>query len=443
MNSHLGLCSILLLFCLAGCDTGSKEAPAATKNSSAADPTAVTLFVEPVATVLVEAATESLLHWRKYADYKPALILFSNDPFLTPVPKPLHEQAINLVRNGTPEQIKARAVDVSPNPLLMHPMAVDVALRAGLFSELVWILPLKVDDPMPPLEVFRQKMIDGNLLSQTEAESLTAQDDNFVGTWRGIPVSIAKLTAIPQPKTPALIHFDLSFFKPLYKNEVSTPLYPLVLNSLRKIREADISSIGATISQSNLGGALSLKIRFLAKDLSHLIEHPTSLDEDLPELQFRRTQNLYLEQFMKKEEVLENCLKMEGLAPDDASVKFGLYHANREMQRGNQALEYLEKAVDLDPMYAYEYIYLAETAVEKNRPEAALSMLKKAHETFPDNPLISIMEADINLRLGHRESALKLLDQLQTLPWSEIYDQDVPGRLEQMKKVAENLPAGH
>jgi tetratricopeptide (TPR) repeat protein len=448
LNSRIIVFLLLILFCLPGCDTSqegavTEKAKAAQQEKPLPEIKPVTLLSDPIDVALVETATAALPIWRDYAAHKPALILFSNDPFLTPVPEPLHDQAMKLVRSGNPAQIKARAVDISPNPLLMHPMAVDAALKAGFFSELVWILPLNDEEPLPPLDALRQKMLDNGLLSKAEAKSFAAEGDHYTVVLRGIPVIIGTLAHIPLPKSPAWVHIDLSIFKPLYKNEVSTPLYPLVLDTLRKIRAAGISSVGVTISQSNLGGALSLKVRFLGKDLGHLLEHPASIDKDLPELQFRRTQNLYLEQFMKKEEILENCLKMEALAPEDPSVKFDLYHANREMQRGNQALEYLEKAVALDSMYAYEYFYLTETAVEKNRPAAALSMLEKARETFPGNPLTRIMEADINIRLGHREAALNLLDQLQSLPWSKVYDQDVPERLENMKKIAESLPVDH
>jgi len=448
VNAHVIFCLLIILFCLPGCDNSQKvgvtaDIKATHQKKTTPEIKTATLLVDSINVTLVETATAALPLWRDHASHKPALMLFSNDPFLTPVPEPLHDEVMDLVRSGKPAQIKARAVDISPNPLLMHPMAVDAALKAGFFSQLIWILPLKADEPLPAMDVLRQKMLDTGLLSQSEAKSFSAEGEHYTAVLRGIPVTIGTLAHIPRPKNPAWIHFDLSLFKPLYKNEVSTPLYPLVLDTLKKIRAASISSVGATISQSNLGGAISLKVRFLGKDLSHLLEFPASIDEDLPELQFRRSQNLYLEHFVKKEEILENCLHMEILAPEDASVKFDLYYANREMQRGKQALKFLEKAVVLDPMYAYEYVYLAETAVEKKRPAAALDMLEKARKTFPDNPVIRIMEADINIGLGRRETAVDLLDQLQSLPWSKVYDQDEPGRLENMKKSAESLPAGH
>jgi len=453
LNARLIPLLLALTYCLFGCDSPPNDKPVQppvelkglpAKEAPSPKTEPATFLIDPVDVKLVETATAALPIWRDHAAQKPALVLISNEPFLDRIPDPIQTESTALVRNGTPAQIKARAVDITANPLLMHTMAVSAALQAGLFSELTWILPVRDEESLPPLPTFRQMMLDRNLVSQAEAESFAETGDHYyTAVLRGVPVTFGTLSHIPQTKTSAWVHIDLSVFKPLYKNEVSTPLYPLVLNSLKDIRSAGIPCIGASISQSNLGGALSLKVRFLGKDLRYLVQHPESVDEDLPELQFRRAQNHYLEQFMKKEEILENCLKMEALAPEDASVKFDLYHANRELQRGNQALEYLEKAVALDPIYAYEYFFLAETAIEKKRPDAALSMLDKAQQTFPENPLVRILKADVNIQLGRREAALDLLGQLRTLPWSKVYDQEMPDRLEEMKKIAGELPVHH
>ncbi len=438
---------LLVLLTLVGCESrnddqvvGKDNMPAQKVPAPEIKPEA--LFHEPVNAILVETATAALPIWRKYAPIKPALILFSNDPFLEPIPTELEDQAIEMVRNGSADQIKTRAVDITPNPLLLHRMAVDAAIKADFFSEIIWVLPSKDDAPLPPLEDFRQSMVEAGLISQTEAATLTKQGGSFSGSFRGMPVMIGNLSAIPLPKNPAWIHFDLSFFKPLYKNEVSTPLYPLIFDAFRKIRSAKLISIGATISSSNLGGPLSLKIRFIGRDLAHLIANPESLDASLPELQARRAQNLYLEQFMKKDEILKNCLAMEELAPDDATVKFDLYNVRRTHKQGELALESLDQAVALDPVYALEYIELANTAVEKQRPDAALKLLGKARAIFPGNPLILMQDANLQGKLGHRDAAMALIQELKDLPWSKVYDKNMPEHLAQLEEAVQDVPVG-
>lgn len=441
LNYRFFTCTLFLLLSLIGCDSARDTAPAPVEPPPVAAPASLTLFVDPVDAVLVETATQALPTWRQYIENKPALILFSNDPFLDSVPAPLYDQAMELVRNGSQAQINARAVDISPNPLLMHGMAVDAALKAGLFSEIVWILPSESNAPLPPLDIFKQKLLKAKVATPEETESFARKGNVYTGILRGKPVTFGNLSAIPRPGAPAWVHFDLSFFKPLYTNEVNTPLYPLILNTLKTIRAAGMECIGASISHSNLGGEISLKVRFIGKDLAYLMGNPASLDKGLPELQLRRSQNLYLEQFIKKDDILANCQQMEKLAPDDATVKFDLYNAYREVKKGNLALDALRQAVLIDPMYAYEYIFLAEIALEKGRPDSALEMLDLARKIFPGNPTIPLLEANIQIILGQRAKALALVDQLKQLPWSTIYDPDMPARLKRLEQAALALPS--
>lgn len=430
---------------LTGCDSAKNEPPPANTNTSSQQKPlpelkTFTLLVDAGNVTLAETATAALPAWRVYAQHKPVLVLFSNDPFLYPVPAPLHAQTMELVRNGDLKQIKVRAVDITPDPLLLHRMAVDAALKAGFFSKLVWVLPNEGDKPLLPLEAFKQKMVDSGIATSEEAKSFALQGGTYSGVLRGIPISACGINAIPQQKAPAWVHFDLSFFKPLYRNEVSTPLYPLIFGVMKQIRTAHIPCVSASVSYSNLGGAIALKVRFIGQDLAHLIKNPDALDGGLPELQIRRAQNLYLEQFMKKDDILKNCQTMNKLAPDNASVKFDLYNAYREIKKGNMALESLRQAVVIDQMYAYEYIFLAETALNKGRPDAALEMLGLARKSFPGNPTIPLLEAKTQILLGHREPALSLVKELRTMPWSKVYDQEMTQRLEQLEKAAMSLP---
>jgi len=393
------------------------------------------LLHEPTKVTVVETATAAISVWRKASDKNLPLILFSGEPFLEPVPKQLSDQVAHLIREGTGEQISEKAVDITPNPLLLHRMAVSAALDNDLFSEIIWVLPGDDDAPLPP-----RTLAEKNLMTHADSQTLTLEGGGYSGMRLGKPITITRRTNLPNLDRPAWVHFDLSYFKPTYRNEVSTPLYPLVISTLKTIREARISTFGTTISLSNLGGMIALKVRFLGFELAHLLQHPESLDQPLPELQARRAQNLYLEQFFKTAEIAENTLKMETLAPNDAAVKYDLYLVHRTLKQGNRALVYLNQAVSLDPMYAYEYFYLAETAASKNRYSAALEMLENAKVVFTDNPVIPRMQADIYLTIQNRSKALETIEQLKTLPWSAAYDPDMPAQLKYMEDIAHQLP---
>ena len=84
---------------------------------------------------------------------------------------------------------------------------------------------------------------------------------------------------------------------------------------------------------------------------------------------------------------------METTHPTDPSVKYGLYQVSRDLKDATKALEYLQQAVSIDPVYALEYLQLFSVAKERNRPQQALKMLRLAEEALPDNPFISLRSA--------------------------------------------------
>ena len=95
----------IVLFFIAGCESQKEEtatlkqdAPAQEKPTPEIKP--AVLLHESINVTLVETATEALPIWRDYAPLKPALFLFSNDPFLEQIPAELEDQAIDLVRNA-------------------------------------------------------------------------------------------------------------------------------------------------------------------------------------------------------------------------------------------------------------------------------------------------------------------------------------------------------
>ena len=75
-------------------------------------------------------------------------------------------------------------------------------------------------------------------------------------------------------------------------------------------------------------------------------------------------------------------------------------------------------------------------AYEKKRPNEALRMLGLARKTFPDNFQITLQMAQLEAELGETEAALRLVEPLQKLSWSNVYYPDMPDAL---KRFVEQL----
>ena len=207
---------------------------------------------------------------------------------------------------------------------------------------------------------------------------------------------------------------------------------------LIRLRESRLPVIAATVSFSNLSGELPLSTRFLGGMVREFFSDPKRLDAAPSGQEKLRADAMYLENFFRKEEVLERYLAMEKAAPQDPSVKYDLYQTLRQFNRIKEAQEKLSAAVALDPVYGLEYLSLAELALEKERPDGALQMYEKAAAIFPDNPFILIYKARVYALLGHPEKVIEILSPLQAVAWSDIYFPQTKADVEGMLAAAKN-----
>jgi len=235
-----------------------------------------------------------------------------------------------------------------------------------------------------------------------------------------------------------VLHIDLSYFSPLYKGEIKTPLYPLLGQTLQQLRALGMTAGAVTLSRSNLDGGLPLETRFIGGDLAELFRRPELLDAPMPESWDRRSRTLYLANFFQKERIRELLEEMRRDAPEDASVSFALYQVLRQFREGSAALAELDRAVTLDPVYGREYLDLVPVALDKDQPDEALRMLDLAAKVFPDDPFIPLDRVGLLLRSGRGREGRDLLRRLQKLPWSPIYYPDMFQRLEGMAKASDD-----
>lgn len=431
----------LLLLCLCACDPQRQEsgAPATATAPVAASAAGsfTPLLKESVEPLLVEAPGEALAAWRPRGEERPALLLLANDPFLRPLPPGLTDEILALARSANPDELRRRGTARVPDPLLLPEMTVTAALRAGFFSRLIWVLPLAAEGEMN-LDTLRGQLREYGALTEEEAAALRPDGGGVSGTAQGLPLRIVPLAALTVPAEPVMLHIDLSYFSPLYKGEIKTPLYPLLGRTLQRLRTLNLSVGAVTISRSNLDGGLPLETRFIADDLAELFRRPELLDSPLPELWDRRSRTLYLANFFQKERIRDLLEEMRQEAPEDASVAYALYQVLRQFREGSAALAELDRAVALDPVYGREYLDLVPVALDKDQPDEALHMLDLAAKVFPDDPFIPVDRVGLLLRSGCGREGRDLLRRLQKLPWSPIYYPDMLQRLEGMAKASDD-----
>ena len=457
MNRFLLAC-ILPLILLSGCENRREEATVPTQEtavpsqetmvreqeatppiSSTVAPAAATsrLFEDAVEAKLVEYPTRALPVWRQFRQQQPALLLISNNPFLSPTPELLRDEINALLTSRADTEIIKRTNFSAPDILIQPDMALSAALGAGLFSSVYWVYPSTLDIEKIGLDKFKEQMLTLGLLSPAEATSLHLNDGSIQGHVRGVPFKAIHPKSLHSIKDPVVVHFDLSFFPSLYKGEIKTPLYSLIKETLNMLKAAAPQALAVTVSYSNLTSDLPLASRFIGPNLVSLMAQPALIDAKLPPLWELRRKALYLPNFFQADEINKLYLKMEQETPNDPSVKYGLYLNSRERKAGDQALNYLEKAVALDQTYGLEYLELASIATEKELPMQSLRMLRLATETFAENGFIALSLAQELLQNNQEEEARAIISRLETLPWSTTYYPGMPASLRQMTLASE------
>lgn len=436
----LAFCAILLI----GCEQNQQHAKP--ENASKAtqqkplisfekDP--VKLLQEPIEAVLVETPTEAIPEWRKYKEHKPALVILSNHPFLQQIPPAIQKEALQLILNGSQDEIDQKTVFHSANPTLLPQMAISAALQAGLFSKVIWVLPLPAETPMVFPAAIQIRLVTVKDISKEEASTLKVSDKLISGRLRNTPWEICKIDALPEVSEPVVLHIDLSYFSAIYQNEIITPLYTMLADVGTKIRDTGWEGLSATVSQSNFSGDISLKTRFLGQDISRLLIEPDLLNKEMPELWRQRSQALYLDNLFQKERIMNIYLNLEKNFPEDAAIKYGLFDISGQLKESKRALQYLDEAIAIDNIYALEYLALAERAAKKGSdPAAAYSLLEKASDVFGNDPFITLKKIGMHKEMGTLEHAIEMIKELQKLPWSPIFDPEMPQFLKELEKQA-------
>ncbi len=394
----------------------------------------------PVKTILVENAPEAIPTWREFSPIKPALVLLSQNPFLMPIPAQLKKEASQLVYHGTLQEFKTKATRLTANPVLLPGMALRAALESHFFSKIIWVLQNGDAKNSVSLKAFLEILINSGVATTDEANQFVQEKDIFSGRIGKTPILIVPWYTLKKIDQPVIVHFDLSFFKSRYQNEIKTPIYELTRTILRKLRETISEVYTVTVSSSHQSGKISLEVRFLRDFIARIFTQPELLNRPLKKNDARLRKALYLENFFQKERVRKLYLAMEKESPADASVAYHLYLNARQFKQGGTALKYLKQAVALDDIYALEYLTLAPLALEKGRPDEAQRMLELAAKAFPQNPFILLRQAELAVMQRQKNVATQLLKRLEKLSWSEIFHPQVPGLITSLKSANSNTP---
>lgn len=431
-----GLVATILTLTLAGCDdtkgralfSGPVELPPASMLK--------TPFKDPTTPVLYELPSQALATWREYAKYRPALVLFSNQPLLDLIPSVRKKEVHQLLLKGSVPEIVNRAQTLTNDPAILPTEAISAAIDNGLISELVLVLPSQKKAEEIDLENFRQRALANGFLTDAEAGGLTLLNGVISGAARGLPIRIVHPDHLPKIEKPTLLHIDLAFFKGMYINEIKTPSYELLHQLATNVSAANYATIGTTLSFSNQEGGIALESRFLIRDLAAVLRKPELLTGATPASWALRSSALYHATMFAQDKARDLNFQAAKESPEDAAALHRLALDLFEQGLSNQGFTALDQAVELDPGYGLEYLYLAEQGFKMGKKQKSIELIAKAAKTFPSNPFIRQEMSNQLIQSGRVKEARPLITELRALTWSKEFYPEVPKLLEEMADAA-------
>lgn len=433
-------CLIALLLAF-GCSKQSEEKRAEDKTPSTAialqsitPPTTTLLFNQTLQSHLFEFPAQALTVWRTYRPYRPTLVILADEPCLNAVPDLLVPDVLELIRVGADKDLRRRADFYQADPLLPGPQAVRAALLAGIFSDVVWLLPDQRPLKEFSFEVMEKQLHEAGYLVAGEKLQKTAPG---ILTFRieGVPVNVVHPDAWENYKisNPVVLHFDLSYFKSIYHNEIRTPVYPLLTTLATMLRQAKLNVLAATLSYSTNDFYVGLEGRFTLRVFEKLMLQPKLLDENLSEAWRLHGKALYSQNMYLESDVTALYDKLISEYPNDPAFLYAAAQRRFYSKKFAEGMALLDRAVAVDAGYGVTYIHLADKAEAAKDLKNCRVLLERAALAAPDNPFITLRRADLLLRMDEKEAAGELLDALERLPWSMLYHKQVPKLIQELR----------
>jgi len=396
-----------------------------------------TLLVDPLTPEVFELPSQALVSWRAYAALRPVLVLLADQPYLTPLAPELKDEALSLLRSGSAGELQRRGDYDQPDPLILSPQAVRAAFEAGLFRELVWILPDDRGLDEFSWDIVRDQLRATGLLDPTGDLTLGAKPGLASYLIGDTPVTLVHPDGLADLTLdqPALFHADLSYFKQTYRSEARIPAIELLLTISRMLRQASINVYSVTLSYSTQDGYVGLDGRFTLQAFAQLLQDPDLLDRKLPDSWRLRSKALQAATMFQEQKTSELYEQLVQLTPDDPGALFALAQRQFFQSRFHEGVALLDRAVQNDPGYAGAYMVLSDKAREAGDLNNALNLMEKAGSVYPDNPGVQLRYADLLYASGRIGEARQIIARLKALPWSPVYHPEVQAILEQLESA--------
>ncbi|MGE5246783.1 MAG: tetratricopeptide repeat protein [Verrucomicrobiota bacterium] len=191
------------------------------------------------------------------------------------------------------------------------------------------------------------------------------------------------------PKRPLLV-VDAGFFLPLYKDEVRTPMVPLVMKLVATLASASIRWDRAKIISRNRDREFPLEFGYVPQLLREVLSDPESFRDRLPErwdVLDRAQQMAFFGQAEEAEALYGKLTGFPGLAAARYQAAQLSFKSGADFREG---LRRLAAAAEEDAAYSRGFLVQGAAFWERGNLPAAVWILRQGRALFPEDAMMAV-----------------------------------------------------
>lgn len=366
---------------------------------------------KPPVTRLVEMPQDALRIWYDAGIRGKTAVVAGEDLPLLGYDGPATESVLKEVSAGNWDAVVDSGYPAPQFNPINRTSYIYFAHRAGVISRVYWVPPTKLpvgDEYAGSLKKYLASLG----ASEEELAGLKQTEKSITVTVNGVPVSISRLSDLPEVEGEPLLAVDLTFFTPFYSDEVKTPMLGLFGGFMQTLAQSGLHPSEAVVSHSTLSGAFPLEKRFLGGYVETFISRPESIADGPPVSWQLRALGMYYDTFFQVEDSLKAYKEAVELSPADASLRYDLALAYFAVKDIDHMKEELDRAAALDRGYYPAYMIYAKLLINKGVDEAVKDFLDEAEKYNPGDPRLWETKHELYLSTGNREAALAAQERL-------------------------------
>jgi len=425
-KAGLLLCAIILSLTHISCKKSAKEANKALEHlrlkPTLKEPPMETIFQNNIKNIqIAELGSDNISIWAKNGIRDRKLVLIdSRFNLLRQIPDELLLEAKGLIEKGDYETL-AQHTSTSEKFKQFYDSFdyVFAAHRLGLIKEVIWVIPVSESINFDYRDFFKMRLQEDRAYNfpKEDIESFTFQENKLTGHLLGIPITVVTLEDLVPPAEPVLLTINISYLTSFITDNVRTPIEDISVAFLKSLSKKSLVVNYVTIINSNTSFDVSLQFRFLSNIFHDILRDPALIRNPKNEWILKQYGDEKLA-FLEYDSAERDYLKILETTPDDPAIYFQLAFVQVKRSKFDEAVEYIEKAIKLDPEYILSYISMTKKMLSEKKK---LQFTKLGLEKHPDNFYINLTLAQKYYESGDFEESLKYFKKLIALG-IESYD---------------------